>query len=127
SPELENAFPFHNNCTVDHTRRGAWRGAFCGLGVIHGWENSWGPWAVLDRDQPGMAHLLQVRRFFKEIVPFQQLKPAPEIVIGQGSGVPPGYRPLGMGSVDLATIAAYLPAGGDVELALPQGDPRREY
>ncbi|MCL5997636.1 MAG: DUF4038 domain-containing protein [Chloroflexi bacterium] len=131
NPELELAFPYHERCDVDHTRRGAWRGAFSGLGVIHGWENSWGPWAVLDTDQAGMSQLLQVRRFFTEIVPFQHMRPAQQLVLGDGAA--PGCRPLAMASEDYATVIAYLPAGGDVTLSLPQGraytarwfDPRR--
>jgi hypothetical protein len=42
NPDLPLLIPSHLYCDPEHTRRGAWRGAFCALGVIHGFENSWG-------------------------------------------------------------------------------------
>ena len=93
-PSFSLKMPGHGLCDVDHTRRGAWRGAFQALGVIHGFENSWGPWAVLEEDQPGLDDLLQVRRFFTEILPFADLRPAPDLILGDGRR--PGRRPLAM-------------------------------
>lgn len=128
NPEFELRVPSHRYCDPDHTRRGAWRGAFCGLGVVHGFENSWGPWALLDEDQPGLDALLHLRRFFTELVPFADLRPAPGLLTG---GDPrPGRRPLALANGTADLIAAYLPAGGEV--GLPDGgrnarwyDPRR--
>ncbi len=82
NPALELKMPSHLYCDVEHTRRGAWRGAFCGLGIIHGFENSWGPWMLLDEDQPGLAMLQHVHRFFTEIAPFTSLQPAADLVTG---------------------------------------------
>ena len=74
TPGFDLNVPSHEFCDADHTRRGAWRGAFRAMGIIHGFENSWGPWALLDQDQPGLDYLLLVRRFFTEIVPFAALQ-----------------------------------------------------
>ena len=91
NPAFDLDVPGHLYCDEEHTRRGAWRGAFCGLGIIHGFENSWGPWCKLDEDQPGMADLLLVRRFFREIVPFERLRPAMQWVTRR-SGPAQGRR-----------------------------------
>ena len=117
NPDFEPLIPSHEFCDPEHTRRGAWRGAFCALGVIHGFENTWGPWMVLDEDQPGLAYLLHLRRFFTEVVPFHQLRPAPEIVAG--GEYAPGHRPLALATASRDLIAIYLPAGGPAEPALP--------
>jgi hypothetical protein len=117
NPDFPLLIPGHEFCDPEHTRRGAWRGAFCALGVIHGFENSWGPFLRLEEDQPGLVYLLHLRRFFAEIVPFHRLRPAPE-VIGHGPGEF-GHRPLALASDDRETIAVYLPVGGEVSLVLP--------
>ncbi|HEY63536.1 MAG TPA: DUF5060 domain-containing protein [Caldilineae bacterium] len=119
NPELPLGFPYHEFCDPEHTRRGAWRGAFCALGIIHGFENSWGPFAVLDRDQPGLAYLLHLRRFFTEMVPFHRMRPAPELIAP--GAYAPGRRPLALATEDREVVAAYLPVGGAVELTLPTG------
>ena len=120
NPELELKLPSHLHCDPEHTRRGAWRGAFRGMGIIHGWENSWGPWQVLDRDQVGMPYLLHLRRFLTEVVPFRQLRPAPQLK-PEGE-FPPGHRPMIMSTPDHDVIAAYLPVGGSLTLSqLPDG------
>ncbi len=117
NPEFELKMPSHLYCDAEHTRRGAWRGAFCALGIIHGFENSWGPWMVLDRDQPGLPMLQTVRRFFTEVLPFASLRPAPDLVVG--GPWERGCRPLALASVDGTRCAVYLPVGGQVALALP--------
>jgi hypothetical protein len=120
NPEfVEERFPGFRYCDVDHTRRGAWRAAFSGLGVIHGWENTWGPDMVLDRDQEGMAHFLLVRRFLDEVVPFARVRPAPEL-IPEGD-CPFGRRPLAVADEERELVAVYLPAGGAVAPLLPEG------
>ncbi len=118
NPQFDLLMPGHEYCDVSHTRRGAWRGAFCGLGIIHGFENSWGPWCRLDEDQPGMQHLLQVRRFFTDILPFRPLRRAPEL-LRSGRRWEAGARPMILAAHDLNALAVYLPVGGEVELALP--------
>jgi hypothetical protein len=123
NPDLALKLPIHEFCDRDHTRRGAWRGAFQALGIIHGFENSWGPWAVLDEDQPGLADLLQVRRFFTEIVPFPELQPAPDLIRGEGWEA--GRRPLALAMPDRSRVVVYLPAGGEVALAVGDGMPER--
>lgn len=120
NPEFELKIPGHLHCDPEHTRRGAWRGAFRSLGIIHGWENSWGPWQVLDRDQAGMPYLLHLRRFLTEVVPFHQLRPAPQLH-PDGEFVP-GHRPMVMSTADHDVVAAYLPVGGTLTLPrLPDG------
>ncbi len=118
NPEFPLAIPGHEHCDPEHTRRGAWRGAFCGLGVIHGFENSWGPWQVLEADQPGLQYLLHLRRFLTEVAPFHVLQPAPELLAAGPQE--PGHRPLILASADRRLVAAYLPVGGAIVLALPE-------
>ena len=112
NPELELKLPIHEFCDRNHTRRGAWRGAFSGLGIIHGFENSWSPWMILDKDQPGVGDLIQIRRFFRDIAPFERLRPA-DIVSGDH---PVGFRPLSLATRERDMIAIYFPAGGVASL-----------
>jgi hypothetical protein len=116
NPNFDLLLPSHQFCDEEHTRRGAWRGAFCGLGVITGFENSWGPWCVLEEDQPGLEYLLHFRRFFTEIIPFHRLRPAPErLLTGPHE---PGQQARALASPEGDLLAVYLPTGGSVELAL---------
>jgi len=119
NPEFELLVPGHIFCDEEHTRRGAWRGAFCALPVIHGFENSWGPWQILDRDQPGLVYLQHLRDFFTRIVPFNDLKPAPELI--SSAPAPVGFRPKILANSSRSTICVYLPVGGSVSLILPDG------
>ena len=112
NPAFDLNLPHHEFCDPDHTRRGAWRGAFRGLGIIHGFENSWGPWALLDEDQPGLEHLLLVRRFFTEIVPFADLRPAVDAIAGGESAV--GRQPRALATSERDLVVVYLPVGGSV-------------
>ena len=120
-PDLPLVFPAHEHCDTEHTRRGAWRGAFCALGVINGFENSWGPFMILDQDQPGLVYLLHLRRFFTEVVPFYQMLPAPEVILLGECAL--GHRPLALATTSREAVAVYLPVGGIVNLTLP-GDRR---
>ncbi len=117
NPNLPLAFPHHEYCDTEHTRRGAWRGAFCGVGVIHGFENSWGPFMTLDEDQPGLVYLLHLCRFFTEVVPFQQMQPTEEILIADEWAL--GHRPSVLATTNRDVVAVYLPVGDTVALALP--------
>lgn len=117
NPALPLMFPIHEHCGPEHTRRGAWRGAFCGMGIIHGFENSWGPVQLLAEDQPGLVYLLHLKHFFTEVVPFHRLRPAPEVTVDRD--YPPGHRPLALASAGHEVVAVYLPAGGSVDLSLP--------
>ncbi len=116
NPDFDLLLPHHEFCDAEHTRRGAWRGAFRGLGIIHGFENSWGPWQRLDEDQPGMAYLLHLRRFFTEIVPFDRVRPAPDVL--RDGEYPPGHRPSALATENRGRVAVYLPAGGAVRLSI---------
>jgi hypothetical protein len=117
NPELPLNVPGHKYCDVEHTRRGAWRGAFCALGVIHGFENSWGPFMVLDRDQSGLAALLHLRRFFTDVVPYDRLRPAPQVVaVGEYEL---GCQPQALATDERDVVAVYFPALGTVGLDLP--------
>ena len=119
NPELVLRIPGHRYCDEEHTRRGAWRGAFCALGVIHGFDNSWGPFEKLSEDQPGLVYLLHLRGFFTEIVPFERMRPAPELVV-PCDGYLPGEKPLALASPEGDIVAAYLPVGGGISLNLPR-------
>lgn len=120
NPDLPPMMLAHQHCDPDHTRRGAWRGAMSGLGIIHGFENSWGPAQVLDQDQPGLAYLLHLRRFFTELVPFDRLRPAPDLARSNDSA--PGHGPLAMATPERDIVVVYLPVGGDVTVELdPEG------
>jgi hypothetical protein len=123
NPAFDLNIPGHIYCDPEHTRRGAWRGAFCGLGVIHGFENSWGPWMLLEEDQPGLVYLLHLRRFVHELVPFARMHPDAGLVQEEQSapGSQPGYQPRALVSEEKDVIAVYFPAGGEVVLDLPAG------
>ena len=88
-----------------------------GLGLIHGFENSWGPFQILDADQESLAYLLHLHRFFSEIVTFDQLRPAPDLLMDEGYA--PGYRPLLLADEKRTAVAVYFPAGGQATLNLP--------
>jgi hypothetical protein len=117
NPSFQLKLPSHEFCDRSHTRRGGWRGAFCGMGIITGFENSWGPWMVLDEDQPGLADLLHLQRFMTELVPLARLGPAPEL-LGE-SETPRGSQPSVLATAERDVVAAYLPVGGSIQLALP--------
>ena len=90
NPDFPLLIPGHEFCDQEHTRRGAWRGVFCALGVIHGFENSWGPFLRLEEDQPGLAYLLHLRRFLTELVPFHEMQPSDDLVVGADATYAPG-------------------------------------
>jgi hypothetical protein len=122
NPDLPLIYPGFRHTDANHNRRGAWRGAFCGLGVINGFENSWGPKMILDQDQEGVAYLQNVRAFFSSVVPFERMRPAPELLVpGEWE---PGCRPLVLATEERDVIAVYLPVLGEADLEL-EGD--REY
>ena len=116
NPELPPMMLGHQYCDADHTRHGAWRGAMCGMGIIHGFENSWGPFQILEQDQPGLEYLLHLHDFFTRIVPFEGLRPD----AGFATGADPrhGRQPLALTNSERDVIVAYLPAGGDVTLSI---------
>ena len=117
NPDLPLRIPSHEFCDGAHTRRGAWRGAFHALGVIHGFENSWGPFMVLDEDQSGLAYLLHMRRFFTEVVPFERMQPAPDVLVPNEYAW--GCQPLVLATEQRDVVAVYMPALGIVYLDLP--------
>lgn len=131
NPEFDLNIPSHEFCGPDHTRRATWRGLCCGLGVIHGFENSWGPWQKLDVDQPGMVFLRHARDFFTRLAPFHTLQPAPDVLAARDW--PAGERPIALASADRRTVVVYMPVGGKVTLLGPASqdgsaqwfDPRR--
>jgi hypothetical protein len=119
NPSLPPMMLGHRYCDEDHTRRGAWRGAMSGLGIIHGFENSWGPFQILDEDQPGLDHLLHVRHFFTDAVPFQRLQPAHTLAANTDDRR--GRQPLTLATPERDIVVVYLPTGGDVTLATLEG------
>ena len=114
NPEFALNVPGHAFCSTDHTRRSTWRGLCCAMGVIHGFENSWGPWQKLGEDQPGMVCLGHALRFLTQIVPFDKLQPAPDVVAPVAWSN--GERPLALASAGRETIVVYLPVGGTVRV-----------
>jgi hypothetical protein len=117
NPDMPNLAPHHEFCDAEHTRRGAWRGAFCGMGIVHGFENSWGIFPLQpDDQQPGTDYLLQVRRFFTEVVPFHRLRVAPQVIDEAAYAF--GHRPRALASDTHDIVAVYLPTGGQVTLHL---------
>ncbi|NMB11057.1 MAG: DUF4038 domain-containing protein [Firmicutes bacterium] len=117
NPELDLNIPSHEYMDVDHTRRGAWRGAFTATCVIHGFENTWGPWLILDKDQEGMHDLLVLHRFFTEMVPFEQLRPAAGLITKHPIGGKAAQARC-LASEDNSIVTVYLPLGGAVGVAL---------
>ncbi|KPJ63522.1 MAG: hypothetical protein AMS15_00020 [Planctomycetes bacterium DG_23] len=118
NPEVSLRLPGHRFCDPEHTRRGAWRGAFSALGVIHGFENSWGPCMILDQDQPGLKYLLHMRRFFTGVVPFHRMRRTPEVLAA--GEYAPGLQPLALATENQEVVAVYLPAGSSAHLALSE-------
>jgi hypothetical protein len=118
NPDLPITFPAFEYCDGNHTRRGAWRGAFCAMGVIDGFENSWGPVMNLDRDQEGVVYLQNVRRFFTTVVPFARMRSAPEVVLP--AAYERGHQPLALATEERDVVVVYLPVGGGVTLDLPR-------
>jgi hypothetical protein len=53
NPDLPITFPAFRHTDAEHNRRGA----FCGRGVINGFENTWEPLMILDQDQESVAYL----------------------------------------------------------------------
>lgn len=115
--ELELKIPGHKYMTPEHTRRGAWRGAFCAAGVIHGWENTWGPWWIPERDQEGMKYLLVFRDFWTRVVEFHRFK-RDDNILEDPEKYECGKKPLCMSTREKDAFLAYLPAGGTVSLRL---------
>jgi hypothetical protein len=118
NPELELRLPNHRYCDPEHTRRGAWRGAMTGLGIIHGFDNSWGPWAILHQDQPGMQYLLHLHRFFTEHAPFHELRPAPELIpqLTDYAEWDPSLIQTALATPSRDLVVVYLPLGGSVQV-----------
>jgi hypothetical protein len=114
--DLPLVFPGFRHTDANHNRRGAWRGAFSGLGVINGFENTWGPAMILDQDQEGVAYLANVRRFFVEIAPFARMRPAPDLLAV--SEYEAGCRPLVLATPERDVVAVYFAALGTAGLDL---------
>jgi hypothetical protein len=121
-PELQHIMPGHQWLDADHTRRGAWRTAFCALGVTGGFHQTWWGFGDYAKDQEGLASLVHMKRFLTEVVRFEQLRPVPDLVVDQSTER--GHRPLALASADLRTVVAYLPVGGEVTLSVEGGQSR---
>lgn len=99
-------FPGFEFCDRSHNRRGGWRGAFSGLCIANGFEYTWSPQMILDKDQPGATDLANIRTFMSELTSHGRLAPA-EVVEGSHGA---GKAPLALAGDDV--VALYLPAGG---------------
>ena len=113
NPGYELKLPIHEFCDRNHTRRSAWRGVFSGLGIIAGFENSWGPWMDLENDLPGVADLVVLNRFMRGLR-FEDLQTGRRSRGRQLRARPPSAGVEGPSGVALA----YFPAGGEAELPL---------
>jgi hypothetical protein len=109
-------FPYFEHCDRSHNRRGGWRGAFAGLPIANGFEFTWSPKMVLDRDLPGVTDLAHIRSFMSGLAAQGRPVPAPGLVADDH---PAGTRPLALAAG--AARAAYLPAGGGAALRLEGG------
>jgi len=119
NPDFENKLPHHEFCDRNHTRRAAWRGVTQGIGIINGQENSWGPWMLLEEDQPGTADIVVIKDFLLHRVPFHGLASAPDLVHGTFEA---GYRPLALRGVKNDVAVVYFPAGGSAEISFAAKD-----
>jgi hypothetical protein len=99
-------FPAFEYCDRSHNRRGGWRGAFGGLSIANGFEFTWSPSMVQDRDMPGCADLVHIRTFMTDLTRAGPARPA-DVVVDDRQG---GTRPLALRGA--AGLAVYLPAGG---------------
>lgn len=113
---VEPLFPYHAHCDRDHTRRGAWRAVFSGLGIIHGFEYTWGPLCVLDKDLPGVADLVVLREFVHAVIGNRKMIPRRDLA--SSTHAESGYQPLCLQSDEGDLVLLYLPAGDDVSLNL---------
>lgn len=122
NPELELRIPLHEYTGPEHTRRGAWRGVFSAAGIIHGWENTWGPWWIPEKDQEGMKYLLILKKFFTEVVEFHRFQPVTGI-IDKPEQYEYGKKPLCMASRDKDAFLVYLPVGErfTIRVSKPEG------
>jgi Domain of unknown function (DUF5060)/Protein of unknown function (DUF4038)/Putative collagen-binding domain of a collagenase len=126
-PELRHIMPGHQWLDAEHTRRGAWRTAFCALGLTAGFHQTWWGFGDYTKDQEGLPYLLHLKRFFTDIAPFTNLRPSPELILS--GPVERGHRPLALADAARDRIAVYLPTGGEVALDVSGGraqwfDPR---
>jgi hypothetical protein len=74
-------------------------------------------------DQEGVAYLQNVKKFFTQVVPFEELGVARRLVLP--GDYARGHRPLSLASDNRDLVTVYLPAGGAVALDLP-GDSEYE-
>jgi Domain of unknown function (DUF5060)/Protein of unknown function (DUF4038)/Putative collagen-binding domain of a collagenase len=117
APELAHIMPGHQHLDPDHTRRGAWRAAFCGIGMVAGFHQQWWGFGDYAVDQPGVTALTRLREFLTGPVDFARLHPAGELVLD--GPAERGHRPLALATAGRDVVAVYLPVGGEVSLDLP--------
>lgn len=108
----EPLFPAFEFCDRNHNRRGGWRGAFAGLSITNGFEFTWSPSMILDRDMPGATDLAHVRRFMTGLGAHG--RPQPVAIVGGEQDA--GTRPLALAAG--TAFAVYLPAGGAATIAV---------
>lgn len=118
--DLPLTFPGFQTRTPRRTRLGAWHGAFHGMPVANGFECTWGPYMLLDKDQEGVAYLPLVRKFFEDIVGMD-LRPANGLLNLGDQTFAVDEEPLCMADEAKKTVIVYLPNSCHVELNLPAG------
>lgn len=116
--QLPLTYPGFWNKTTRHTRLGAWHGAFHGMGVANGFENTWAPFMLLDQDQEGVAYLPPVRRFFEKMAGMD-LRPADDLLSFDDQHFDTDNEPLAMFCESNKKMAFYFPGGGYAKLTVP--------
>lgn len=121
-PDLALSFPGFRHCDANHNRRGAWRGAFSGLGLANGFEHTWGPHMAVERDLPGASYFSYLKQFFTTVVDFAELQPSNASLLVAGDW-PAGHQPLVLADSAHDVVCVYFPAGGRCRLQLPVDPP----
>lgn len=110
---VDPLFPAFEFCDRNHNRRGGWRGAFSGLCITNGFEFTWSPSMILDRDLPGARDLSHIRSFMSALGAHGRPLPVANVTGAEAAGT----QPLALAAGE--AFAVYLPAGGDATLAAP--------
>ena len=97
-----------------HSRRGALKAVFMGLHVMHGFGTTWAPIYTTVEEPPGAAWFPLLKRLMNEILDFSSLRPRPDLIRRKTS---PAFL---LADETLASLAVYLPEGGECSLVLPK-------
>jgi hypothetical protein len=96
-----------------------------GLGVVHGFHETWWGFGDYGKDQEGVVALGHLQRFFTEVVRFEGLSPSHSVVAKGPTDA--GHTPSALASADGRTAVVYLPTGGETTLRVPASAHARWY